>query len=88
MNLVQEVRKVQLIADIEQDIQNAEELLGYIDDELSHCRDDDMQAAFHQMRPRVLQALDQKKFVRDNLNAELDELKERLCPMTRSTRFL
>ncbi|ELU13922.1 hypothetical protein CAPTEDRAFT_218557 [Capitella teleta] len=86
MNIVRDFRIVRLIAALEQDIKNAEELLDYIDGELSHCRDEEKESAFRRMRPIVLQALDQKEFMRDKLKADLEELKDMFCTTTRSTR--
>jgi hypothetical protein len=86
MNIVRDFRIVRLIAALKQDIKNAEELLDYIDSELSHCRDEEKESAFRRMRPRVLQALDQKEFMRDKLKADLEELKDMFCTTTRSMR--
>ncbi|ELT88633.1 hypothetical protein CAPTEDRAFT_204602 [Capitella teleta] len=83
MNIVRDFRIVRLIAALKQDIKNAEELLDYIDGELSHCRDEEKESAFRRMRPRVLQALDQKEFMRDKLKAELEELKDMFCTTTK-----
>ncbi|ELT98289.1 hypothetical protein CAPTEDRAFT_192889 [Capitella teleta] len=65
MNFTEEFDIIPLIRRLIGEIRNAQELLGYIDNQLSRCRDEKLKAAYRRMRTRVQQSIDEKELERD-----------------------